>query len=527
MSLTESSLTRTNAFVGLANYATLVSRPLVLGLGAEYLLFRAADRDAADRARAVMALLVDHFVKAQAWLQGVFFLPFVLPISVMTLIADWMLQPSSGVINHILGGQRPGWPTPLGAAGGGIGTVWWTVGFNMLLFLAGLRNIPADLYEAAALDGARGFTLFRAITWPALRPVATTALILQIIASLKVFGQTYILTSGGPFNTTRVTLHYMYETAFTQSDAGYAAAIAMAFVAIVILLSLLQAWRAFAGGRGKHEARLELGWTIAGAVRRGAGGAVGGAAAVGAVDGAAAGAGDRVRDFHWLPQHLDPGRLRQDPRRRQRGALAVQQLPGGAAGDRGDDGDQPDGGLRLFAAALPRPLHPVRRRHAGLPAALRGAAGAAVPHHEPARPDQQLCRHRAAAGGVAGGDLCVQAVLRRDPGRLPRSRRDGRRRPAARAVERLPADLGEHRVGDGDRDLHRGLEQLPLALHHRHLERHDDDPAGPDPDLRRLRRALRPADGGGAAGRLAGGAGLRGVPAPGDPGLPGRERLKG
>jgi multiple sugar transport system permease protein len=71
--------------------------------------------------------------------------------------------------------------------------------------------------------------------------VAYTALVLQLIASLKVFGQTYILTSGGPFNTTRVTLHYMYETAFTQSDAGYAAAIAMAFVLIVACLSLVQA----------------------------------------------------------------------------------------------------------------------------------------------------------------------------------------------------------------------------------------------------------------------------------------------
>jgi multiple sugar transport system permease protein len=111
----------------------------------------------------------------------------------------------------------------------------------MLMLLAGLRNIPAELYEAAALDGARGFTMFRAITWPALRPVAATALVLQLIASLKIFGQTYILTAGGPFNTTRVTLHYMYETAFTQSDAGYAATIAMAFVAIVICLSLLQA----------------------------------------------------------------------------------------------------------------------------------------------------------------------------------------------------------------------------------------------------------------------------------------------
>jgi multiple sugar transport system permease protein len=243
MSLTESSLTRTNEFVGLANYATLVSDPSFWDSVLNTFYFALLTVVPLTALGLLMALLVNRFVKAQAWLQGVFFLPFVLPISVMTLIADWMLQPSSGVINHILGGQRPWLADPYWALPAvAIGTVWWTVGFNMLLFLAGLRNIPADLYEAAALDGARGFTLFRSITWPALRPVATTALILQIIASLKVFGQTYILTSGGPFNTTRVTLHYMYETAFTQSDAGYAAAIAMAFVAIVMLLSLAQAW---------------------------------------------------------------------------------------------------------------------------------------------------------------------------------------------------------------------------------------------------------------------------------------------
>jgi multiple sugar transport system permease protein len=242
MSLTESSLTRTNAFVGLANYHTLLNDPSFWDSVLNTFYFALLTVLPLTALGLVMALLVNRFVKAQAWLQGVFFLPFVLPISVMTLIADWMLQPSIGVINHILGGQRPWladphWALPAVA----IGTVWWTVGFNMLLFLAGLRNIPAELYEAAALDGARGFTLFRNITWPALRPVATTAFILQIIASLKVFGQTYILTAGGPFNTTRVTLHYMYETAFTQSDAGYAAAIAMAFVTIVILLSTLQA----------------------------------------------------------------------------------------------------------------------------------------------------------------------------------------------------------------------------------------------------------------------------------------------
>jgi multiple sugar transport system permease protein len=242
MSLTESSLTRTNAFVGLANYHTLLNDPSFWDSVLNTFYFALLTVLPLTALGLVMALLVERFVRVRAWLQGVFFLPFVLPISVMTLMTDWMLQPSAGLVNHILGGQRPwladpDWAMPAVA----IATVWWTVGFNMLLFLAGLRNIPADQHEAAALDGARGFTLFRAITWPALRPVAATALILQLIASLKVFGQTYILTGGGPFNTTRVTLQYMVETAFTQSDAGYAAAIAMAFAAIVLLLSLLQA----------------------------------------------------------------------------------------------------------------------------------------------------------------------------------------------------------------------------------------------------------------------------------------------
>nr|WP_314547523.1 sugar ABC transporter permease [uncultured Massilia sp.] len=242
LSLTESSLTRTSAFVGLDNYHTLLNDPAFWDSVGNTFYFALLTVIPLCAVGLLMALLVNRFLRVQGLLQGVFFLPFVLPISVMTLIASWMLQPSSGVVNHVLGTDRawladPYWALPVVA----ISTVWWTVGFNMLLFLAGLRNIPKELYEAASLDGASGFTLFRAITWPALRPVVATALVLQMIASLKVFGQTYILTTGGPFNTTRVTLHYMYETAFTQSDAGYAAAIAMAFVAIVVLLSLVQA----------------------------------------------------------------------------------------------------------------------------------------------------------------------------------------------------------------------------------------------------------------------------------------------
>ncbi|WEF34364.1 carbohydrate ABC transporter permease [Pseudoduganella chitinolytica] len=251
LSLTDSSLTRTSAFVGLANYATLVQDPSFWAALGNTFYFSLLTVVPLTVLGLVMALLVDRFTRAGAWLQGAFFLPFVLPISVMTLIADWMLQPTSGVVNYLLGMQRAWfadvhWAMPMVA----IGTIWWTVGFNMLMFLAGLRNIPRELYEAAALDGARGFALFRHITWPQLRPVAWTALVLQLIASLKIFGQTYIMTTGGPYNTTRVTLHYMYETAFTQSDAGYAAAIATAFVIVVVLLSLLQGWIARrVGGR--------------------------------------------------------------------------------------------------------------------------------------------------------------------------------------------------------------------------------------------------------------------------------------
>ncbi|EEF22467.1 conserved hypothetical protein, partial [Ricinus communis] len=187
-----------------------------------------------------------------------------------------------------------------------------------------------------------------------------------------------------------------------------------------------------------------------------AGRAVGIPAAVGPVDVAAAGAGDRVRQLPLAPAGLDAGRLPQDARRRQRRALAVQQLPRRAARDGRDDGDQPDGRVRVLATALPGTRHRVRHRHAGLPAAVRGAARAAVPHDAPAGPHQFVCRHRAAAGGVAGRDLRVQAVLRRDPRGLPRSGRDGRGGAPARAVERVPADLWQYRVGDGDRDVHRG-----------------------------------------------------------------------
>jgi multiple sugar transport system permease protein len=252
MSLTESSLTRTDAFVGLANYATLARDPAFWQSLAHTFYFALLTVAPLAATGLIMALIVSRLRHGGRLMQLIFFLPYVLPISVMTLVVGWMLHPSLGLVNQLIGGERAWladlhWAMPSVA----IATIWWTAGFNMLMFLAALSNIPAELYEAAALDGAGRFQAFRHITWPALRPTFGMALILQMIASMKIFGQTYILTAGGPFNTTRVTLHYMVETAFVQSDAGYAAAIAMAFVAIVACLTLLQAALARRlGGRG-------------------------------------------------------------------------------------------------------------------------------------------------------------------------------------------------------------------------------------------------------------------------------------
>jgi multiple sugar transport system permease protein len=249
MSLTESSLTRTGDFVGLDNFAELVRDEAFwqsLGATVWFAVLTVVPNTVLGL---VMALLVHGRRRGKSVLQAIFFLPFVLPVSVMTLITAWILHPTFGLANALLGGERAwltdvNWAMPSVA----IATIWWTVGFPMLMFLAGLNNIPAELYEAAELDGARGLQLFRYVTWPALQPVLATVMMLQLINSLKIFSQPYILTGGGPFNTTRVTLHYMYETAFVYGNAGYAAAIAMAFLLMVLALSALQAvlmaWRA-------------------------------------------------------------------------------------------------------------------------------------------------------------------------------------------------------------------------------------------------------------------------------------------
>jgi multiple sugar transport system permease protein len=119
-------------------------------------------------------------------------------------------------------------------------TVWWTTGFNVLLFLAGLKAISPELADAARIDGAGRWAAFRAITWPLIWPITALVLTIQLIIQIKLFDLLYLYVGGGQVDATLVLLQYIYSLGFTRDRAGYAAAVAVAMFVIVACISVVQ-----------------------------------------------------------------------------------------------------------------------------------------------------------------------------------------------------------------------------------------------------------------------------------------------
>ncbi|MEV7203561.1 carbohydrate ABC transporter permease [Streptomyces griseoluteus] len=192
-----------------------------------------------------MALLVHTGLPGQWVWRLAFFAPYLLPVGVVGLLWLWLYQPDLGVYNHLLGAvglDRVAWLSDESVALWAIAltTLWWTVGFNFLLYLAALQSIPDHLYEAAAIDGAGGWRRLFSITLPQLGRITTVITVLQLLASLKVFDQVYLLTKGGPNNSTRPVVEYVYDVGFTGYRLGYASAISYIFFALVLLASAVQ-----------------------------------------------------------------------------------------------------------------------------------------------------------------------------------------------------------------------------------------------------------------------------------------------
>lgn len=247
MSFTDASLTGAggSTLVGLDNYTEALGDGQVWQTLGNTVWFTVLSTVPLVALALVMALLVYTGMPGQ-WLWRLsFFASHLLPVAVVYQIWNMLYQPDRGMLNGLLdlvGVDGIGWLTDEKYAMWSLAlvTLWWTVGFNFLLYLAALQAIPDHLYEAAALDGAGAWRRLWSVTLPQLRRTTGLIAVLQVMASLKVFDQIYLLTRGGPDGATRPILEYIYDTGFTNYRLGYASAVSYVFFAVIIILSLAQ-----------------------------------------------------------------------------------------------------------------------------------------------------------------------------------------------------------------------------------------------------------------------------------------------
>ncbi|WP_125613028.1 carbohydrate ABC transporter permease [Specibacter cremeus] len=246
MSFTGKSLTGANsAFLGFANYLEALGDADMWHSMGNTLYFTVISTVPLVIVALAMAALANMGLPAQ-WLWRLsFFAPFLLASTVVSMFFTWMFNPQLGLINDVLGkvGIPPvDWLNNPDVAMWSIviATLWWTVGFNFLLYVAAMANIPVQHYEAAALDGAGGWRQFFSITLPQLTPTTVMIVILQVLASLKIFDQVYQMTGGGPGGATRTVVQYIFESGFTGYRLGYSSAISYIFFALIVVVSVAQ-----------------------------------------------------------------------------------------------------------------------------------------------------------------------------------------------------------------------------------------------------------------------------------------------
>lgn len=233
-------------FVGTRNYERILQDRIFWNSLEHTLLFVVLAGPGLIIVGLIVALLLNQPYRGMGIFRTAFYTPNVLSVAVIGIVFQGVFaSSSSGFTNAVLGvfGIEPikflTDPTiamPIVAAT----TLWWTVGFNMLIFLAGLQDIPTALYDAAKVDGANPIQLFRHITLPGLRRPIIFVTVLQMIASFQVFGQIDVLTHGGPAGATRTIMYYMYQRAFESWQLGYGSTIAFILFAILFTVSIAQ-----------------------------------------------------------------------------------------------------------------------------------------------------------------------------------------------------------------------------------------------------------------------------------------------
>ena len=196
----------------------------------------------------IVALVMNKSFKGRNLFRAVYFAPYVLGVAVVAVLWRYLLDNNIGLINYYLGllglPDQTAWTTSTPAAWVALVgvTVWWTLGYNSVIYLAALQDIPRELYEAARVDGATGWQQFRNVTLPGLRPVLGFITMITILASANMFGQSYLITQGGPGRETRTAIYQIAETGLRQYQMGSAAAMSYVLTAMLMLLSVVVFW---------------------------------------------------------------------------------------------------------------------------------------------------------------------------------------------------------------------------------------------------------------------------------------------
>jgi multiple sugar transport system permease protein len=247
VSLTAWDLLTDPRWVGLANYTALFQDTLFQTSLRNTVLFVALDAPLAVAIPLGLAMLVNENMPGRTLFRSAFVAPLMISASSVGVLWQWFYNPAFGLINYyaiMIGLPGQHWLSEAGWATFAIvlTTVWWTSGFNMVLFLAGLQNIPQHLYDAAKVDGAGQWALFRNITLPGLRPTSLFVGVTTIIGAFRVFAQILVMTnnSGGPFDSTRSLVMHLYQTGFQFFRMGGASAVAWVLFLIVSVFTLIQ-----------------------------------------------------------------------------------------------------------------------------------------------------------------------------------------------------------------------------------------------------------------------------------------------
>lgn len=242
-------------FVGLANVRRLLVDPMFFRVTGTTFLYLVGVVPPIVVGALTLAVLVNRQLPGIHWFRGAFYTPVLVSIVVAAIAFRWIYA-ENGLVNGWLTALLPGSFQPIAFLTSPVlalpsvmlVTLWKGLGYYMVIFLAGLQGISPDLYEAAALDGSEGLRKHLDITLPLLRPYITLVAVISAIAATKVFEEVYLMTQGGPADSTRTLVYYVYDQAFSELEISYACTIGLALFLIVLLLSLVR--YLFAGEKG-------------------------------------------------------------------------------------------------------------------------------------------------------------------------------------------------------------------------------------------------------------------------------------